>query len=516
MNLSSLVPDAWRKGIVNALGGNFDSSSDNPQRSSTVYFPLDSTKEIQPRERRELIKKHRMLRNNLGFVRGIINTTVRLSIGWGMMPIPKSGDKDFDRRALAYYKRQTAKQSYDVSGQDHGRSMQRLVLREVITDGEIFGIKVIDGYGRPQRQLIKTEQIGNPDRQSGTDNWKDGVLLNSLGRPLIYNVRQNSMPGSITPRSRPIEARNMLHIFDRERAGQEHGLPWGYTGQNHGLDAIDLAAFEKIAHKFNTAVIGSMTTKDGAAPASMEAMLAAAARAASEAGATAEGGEIKGKEGMRSIKLHGSTIPIFKTGESMNFFQGRNSATAIEMAGWLCAQYAQGFGIPVEMVVGLATGSAAVRGNTDIAGRFFEENQMLMIDDWCQPDYENIVGTGILAATYPRDFPLVEPLEPPRGWTGWDVCEWRGPKNVTVDRGRDGKLYLDLKRAGWMTDEEYWTLNGEDPEEMSLSIDDELVARRERWLARGLPEDMFWRREFGQNVPAGAGVEEKTPPPVTE
>lgn len=205
----------------------------------------------------------------------------------------------------------------------------------------------------------------------------------------------------------------------------------------------------------------------------------------------------------------------------MNFFQGRKSSSVVEFAGWLCAQYAQGLGLPVEFVVGMATGSAAVRGNTDIAGRFFEEVQMLMIDDWCQPNYENIISTGILAHAYPRDFPLVEPLEPPRGWTGWDVCEWRGPKNITVDRSRDGKMHLELRRAGWMTDEEYWTLNGEDPDEMSLTVDDELVARRQRWLDRDLPEDMFWRREFGQGLPANAAAEPETeptspPPPKPE
>lgn len=522
MNLLSALPESWRKSIVNALGGAFDSASDAPVRSSTVMFPWDSAKEINPRDRRELVKKHRMLRNNLGFVRGMINTTVRLSIGWGLQPMPKSGNKDFDRRALAYYKRNTSRQSFDVAGQDHERAMQRLVLREVITDGEIFAIKVVDDFGRPQRQLIKTEQIGDPDNATSSENWNDGILLNSLRRPLQYSVLQNPLPGQNKQRSRRIEARQMLHIFDRERATQSHGLPYGYTGSNHGVDAIDIAAFEKITHKLNTAIIGSINTRDGTTPANLEQMLLAAAKSQAAAGAEIAKGEVKGREGQRSFKIQGSSIPVFKTGEGMTFFNGRNSASAIEFAGWLCAQYAQGFGLPVEFVVGLATGSAAVRGNSDIAGRFFEDNQMIVIDDWNQPNYENIVGTGILASRYPADFPLVEPLDPPPGYTGWDACEWRGPKNITVDRGREGKLYLELKRAGWMSDEEYWTMNGEDPGEMSQTVDDELVERLERWRSRTLsdgsklPDEMFWRREFGQNLPANANADpgQQEPPPA--
>jgi capsid protein len=99
----------------------------------------------------------------------------------------------------------------------------------------------------------------------------------------------------------------------------------------------------------------------------------------------------------------------------------------------------------------------------------------------------------------------VEPLEPPRGWVGWDVVEWRGPRNVTVDKGRDGRLFLELMRAGKMTDEEWWTLNGENPEEMKFKGAEEMEEKLADWVGRGLPEEMFWKRELGQNVQVTVG-----------
>lgn len=515
MKLFSVIPDSWRRNIVNALGGSFDSATASPQRSSTVLFPLDSTREINPRERRELVKKHRSLRNNLGFVRGIINTTVELSIGWGLQPIPKSGNKDFDRRALAYWKRQTRRRNWDVGGRNHHAAMQRLTLREVITDGELFQIKVVDQFGRPQRQMIKTEQIGDTMTGTPDQNWQDGIWLNSLRRPLAYRVLQNPLPGVAdpNPRGRIVEARNMLHVFEQERSMQCRGLPWGYTGLNHGVDMLDTVAFEKIAHKLNAAIIASMTTQSGDAPQGMQALMAAARQAKDAGTAAATPATRKDTaQGTRFLDLHGSMIPLFKVGEGMNFFNGRNSVNTVQFTGALAAWYSQGFGLPVEFVVGMAQGSAAVRGNTDLAGRFFERVQMCMIDGLCQPDWENVVGTGILAAAYPLDFPGVEPLDPPPGWTGWDVVEWRGPRNVQIDKMKDGKLAIELMRAGKMTDEEWWTLNGEDPSEMAEAIDDEIVAARDRWLQRGLPEDMFWRRMFGNNLPAQPAVE----PPAVE
>jgi capsid protein len=471
----------------------FDGATDNPQRSSTIYFPLDSTKEIKPYERREMIKKHRSLRNNLGVVRGIINTTVRLSIGWGLQPIPKSPDRDFNRNALAYWKRHTKSQNFDVSAQDKEPSMQRLVLGETITDGEIFGIKVVDDFGKPQRQLIKTEQVGDPQNPAKSDNWNDGILCNSLGRPLTYHILQNA--SSAERRGTRVDPRDILHIYDRERAHQRHGLPWGYTGLNHGVDALDIAAFEKITHKLNTSIIGTLSSQDGSVPRSMQGLLEAAAEA------TASSGTRTTRESAKYLDLHGSSIPIFKTSESMNLFlQGRNSINTIEFTGWLCAQYAHGFGLPVEVIVGMIQGSAAVRGNMELAGRFFEQVQMLMIDDWCQPNWENIIGTGLLAHAFPRDYPGIEPLAPPEGkdWTGWDTVEWRGPKNITIDRGRDGKMHLELIRSGLMTHEEYWTSIGEDPDEMDASARIGIKQRLADWLADGLPEDKFWLRELGQ------------------
>lgn len=498
------------KAGVSAFRNYFDGASDNPQRSSTVYFPLDSTKEINPHHRREMVKKHRSLRNNLGFVRGIVNTTVRLSIGWGLQPIPKSPDRAFNQRASAYWKRYTRRQSFDAAHQDNEAAMQRLVLREVLTDGEIFAIKVVDDFGRPQRQLLKTEVIGDPPDKGKDSKWLDGILTNSLNRPLEYCVLKQLNP--LNPGLRKFErvaARDVLHVYDRERATQMRGLPWGYTGLNHGVDCLDIAAFEKIAHKLNTAIVGSLSTQTGEVPASMNGLLSTAQEAAT-AGSTRNT-----REAAKYLDLHGTMVPVFKTGDSMSLFlQGRNSMNTTEFAGWLCAQYAHGFGLPVETIVGMLSGGAAVRGNLELTGRFCEEVQMLMIDDWCQPNYENVIGTALLAAQYPKDFPMVEPLEPPQDFTGWDVCEWRGPKNITVDRGRDGKLYLEQKRAGLLTHEEWWTMNGEDPTEMDERIDDETQERLKRWLARGLPEEKFWIRELGQPgaTAASASPDQNDPP----
>jgi capsid protein len=186
--------------------------------------------------------------------------------------------------------------------------------------------------------------------------------------------------------------------------------------------------------------------------------------------------------------------------------EGRNAVSLEQFVSILFNIFSIGYGLPANVLWGMSgLGGASVRFATEMVGRFAERSQMMMIEDLCHPDWLDVVGHGILAWAYPREFPGVEPLEPPRGWVGWDVVEWRGPRNVMVDKGRDGRLFLELMRAGKMTDEEWWTLNGENPEEMKYKGAEEMEEKLADWVGRGLPEEMFWKRELGQNVVVTVG-----------
>lgn len=492
---------AWRESRESNLSpagqSTFDGARDNPARSGTIWFPIDSSRELVERDRVELVKKHRSLRNNLGFLRGINRTTVDLAVGWGLVPMPGSGNREFDRRAKAYWKRNTARKRWDVTGRDNQAMMQRLVLSEVQTDGEIFKVKIRDDFGNPQRQLIKTEQVGNSGKEDKNENWVNGVLLNSLQRPLRYRFLKRELPGT-KPQDRRFEDRlagEVCHIFERERTVQVRGLPWGYAGINDLVDALDLIVFEKIAHKLNAAIIGSIKSSNGEMPASFRELMGEVKAPTTESDT---------REAVRFLDIHGSMVPLFKDGDGLQFHhQGRSVINVNEFVALLFNLFSIGYGLPPDFLWGMSRlGGASVRGVTDLAGRFFERVMMMMIEHDCQPDYEDVIGTGILAYQYPRDFPGVEPLEPPPGLTGWNVVEWRGPKNVTVDKGRDGRVYLELMRAGKMTDQEWWTMSSEDPDEMRFKPAEELQEKLRDWKERGLPEDMFWRQQFGNNTPA--------------
>jgi capsid protein len=501
--LISWLPQRTRSNIVNALGAGLALPSGNPSQGRAMPA-VSQTRDITPIQRREAVAAHRILRDRVPFVRALINAIVDLALGdQGMIPVFRSGDPEYDQRALAYYKRATRRQTFDVTGQETGASMQRLVLRSVITDGEIFGIKVIDGFGKSQRQLICTEQVGN--FAVGNTNIIDGIEYNTVMRPVRYHVVQLK-PGNFNTltygtTTEPIDARDVLHVYDRERATMKRGLPWGYTGINHGIDTIDIAELLKTNVKLGAAVIGSVTTPTGDLPKTAQDLVAAATRAAAAGTAAATRPTQKDTEpATRFLDIHGTMIPVFKAGEGMNFYNGRAAANEIEFLGWLAAQYAIGLGLPIENVVGIGTGSAATHANSDIVQRFLKCVQRIITDDWNQPSTENILSTGILAYSYPGSYPGVEPLQPPKDVARYADIQWRGPRGFQVNKTRDAKSNIDLIARGLKTVEEYWSENGEDPDEAEQHILQGRVRRRAAWLAQGLDEARFWQVELGTNA----------------
>ena len=56
----------------------------------------------------------------------------------------------------------------------------------------------------------------------------------------------------------------------------------------------------------------------------------------------------------------------------------------------------------------------------------------------------------------------------PAGMEQWWKCRWVPQADMTVDRGRDGKLMLELLREGFMTETDYWASQGMDFEEQEV------------------------------------------------
>jgi capsid protein len=124
----------------------------------------------------------------------------------------------------------------------------------------------------------------------------------------------------------------------------------------------------------------------------------------------------------------------------------------------------------------IAVGAAGTefRGLLEVAQNFLERLQQMLIDQFCRRFYKYWLWQEITAGriSYPGD--------------DWWKHDWVCPRKITVDNGRDGRLYSELLLKGQMSWERYCNLLGLDAESEEDDILNAHTRRAKKCKARGL------------------------------
>jgi capsid protein len=114
------------------------------------------------------------------------------------------------------------------------------------------------------------------------------------------------------------------------------------------------------------------------------------------------------------------------------------------------------------------------RGLLEVAQNFLERLQQMLVDQFCRPFWKFWIYQEIQAGRlpYPGD--------------DWWRCEFIPPKKITVDNGRDGRLYSDLMDKGYMSWERYCNLHGLDAEAEEDDILQTYIRRKAKCDQLGL------------------------------
>lgn len=100
--------------------------------------------------------------------------------------------------------------------------MEAVINHELLVAGECFIVLLANG----KIQLIPSEFCGSPfqGRNSGEIN---GIVYSARGRPLQYRFGKMADTGVVDySQSELISARNVVHVWKRDRVLQGRGLPW--------------------------------------------------------------------------------------------------------------------------------------------------------------------------------------------------------------------------------------------------------------------------------------------------
>lgn len=130
----------------------------------------------------------------------------------------------------------------DINGQYTFDEMQQICQREMCEAGEVLLHKVTlpsreyKGVTRPvpfALEMVEADRLANDYdsyalQRDGNNRIVRGVELDNLGKPIAYWIYKDHPDAPYAWNRRPerIEARNIIHLYRRDRIGQSRGVSW--------------------------------------------------------------------------------------------------------------------------------------------------------------------------------------------------------------------------------------------------------------------------------------------------
>jgi hypothetical protein len=429
----------WGGGFVPATGfggaGNGHQGADYSRLRGMIYFPeLDTRREISAYTRLEILRRSRFLYANYGIAKRIINGLARMVAGTGLTYQAATTDTEWNVLAEKARDRVTrSRHLYDLGGRYTGSTSQQAVLRFRYRDGDCAQILTRDPQtGTARFAFYEGHQIGqtmDPATYDANSGWRDGVLHGPHNNALAYRLLGDHADYTDVP------ARSCLFQCDYERAGQSRGLSILSHAINHLVDAAEITGYIKSGVKLsNRHGYWIETAPDSQPP------LTAAQRA--------QGGQaiqtITTAAGPVNLeRIYGpGEIPNLQPGQSLKFNSAANPhPNQLALLDYLIRDVAWGANVSPELLWNItALGGANTRFVLADAQSFIDCGQQQLIDDKLQLETEFILACEMAAGR-------LRPCRDPEWWKAL----WIPPPRLTVDFGRDGKLYLEQVKASALT-----------------------------------------------------------------
>ena len=449
-------PGAGRPRKPDARAAAFEAAEQNQNRGLIFLNTVDPRREVTPQTREQLIRKARWLYNNFPDVTYVIEHIAQRAIGTGIVAKARTTDAAWNRIAERHFEDRACGEAwaFDASDSVNFYSAQSLLVRHVALDGDVFAQKLVTGTDGARFRFIGGESVGNT-ADSGEGSF-DGLLLDSFGAPRKYRVITDRAAGKYMD----VSADDMMHIRHVRRIGQPRGVSWLHSAIIPAQDKSETKSYLKGSYKAQSQ-IGYMITSN-------EAM-----KIGLGAGKITNGA---GDEITTDTLYNGTLIPRLKPGESIQSFKNEAPGAAFEpLMRDYTSDIARAIGVPPEalmLLVGLA--GTETRALLEVAQNFLDRIQQMVIDQFCFPAWKFWVWQEIQAGRLPY---------PGDDW--WRV-EWVTPRKITVDNGRDGRLYAQLLDSGYMSWERYANLHGLDAEAEEDDILAAYIRRKAKCEALGI------------------------------
>jgi lambda family phage portal protein len=346
----------------------------------------------------------------------------------------------------------------DLTSRQSFGQLQRMIIRAVAVDGEIFAILTRSRNGRPRIQLIETHRVKNPTNVvKMPERLDDGIELDEYGRPVAYWVQQEDLRNGMgIGEFRRFDADDVVHFYDPSRTSQRRGLPLFYAVLNDLIDLQELQGLEMKAAKDN-ARVSRVKTRTPDAPGDG---IGASLRRPDTATTNAD------KEVDVEQAIGGEQFNL-RPGEDLKVLQSSRPSVAVQQFwDYVAARVAAGGGLPIELILMRSLQGTMARGAFEMANTFFRSWSHALAEPL------GLIREYVLQTEMDRGF-LAD------GPNGWREFRFTPPRSIMVDVGRASAALISEWRAGFTTLEDVCGQAGKDWREVLAQRAREIAAARQ-------------------------------------
>lgn len=492
-------------------GGGFTGADRGSSSRGYVVFPtLDTSKEINPSNRQEVMRKARWLYNNDPFCKRTADGMARM-LGWLMFQ-PATPDPAWNALAKrAAMDIAISPKRFDRAGKFNLFSYQLLLNRLLAKDGDSLSVPVLSDFGTTQMLCYEAHQVGSSVTAKDTAGWYDGVKVDAQGKHLKYRVLHGTDP----KRFKDLNAGQAFLFARYERAGQNRGMSAFHSMVNDALDVREIGNDMGLSMKVRNLIGFYLGAREGVDEPKLKGAkgVQSALKQYQKSNVT-DLEDVLGDEEDEYLSFEevfaGGLMPTFEDFEPKVLESAQPHENEMAYLAWRIRRMSLGFDLAPELIWDIGN----LNGNTQ---RWLAEDTQEMLESrrmetlvlFCQWWWFHVIGG--LVAMGPDNGGLPEPKIPKHleGHVGWWTVDWIPPKKKTIDRGREGKLNIDERRVCLRTLDEHFS---EQQKDWNVEIGqwlDEIIAIKAMAEEKGLPKheiDMIITNLLAP--PAGTAISE--------
>lgn len=475
-------------------GGAGWQAADSSRGRGYLYWPdIDTRTELPDYSRSEQLRRMRWMDANVGLAGRIHMALARMVVGTGLMPRATTADREWNKQRDALFEQRNGSASvFDLGGWWDFYGAQYGTQYCANRDGDCGGILTGSEAGLARMAFVEGHRIANGRMSDGeADYLFDGVRVDRNNAPVSYRVLGDDDTQADIPAS------NFFYLGRRTSPGRRRSPPILHRVGPHMIDIAEINGFLKRGIK-NASRIGYMITK---------ATGAAARPPGIPPGIPVERSKVETASGkkinMDKVLDGGGEVADLDPGEELKLLlDQRPHPNAMEFTNTLIREAVLSTDFSPELIWNIASlGGANVRYVMADAQSAIELGQQNLIDSWLARYWFYDTRKEIAAGR------LRECRDP-----SWWLHAWIPPARLTVDKGRDGKLYLEQVRSGALTFRRMYGWDGLNSDIELGEWMDEMAWIAEGAKQRGLDPEKTLDRIYGRpGAPTPVAATEEEP-----